>query len=191
MKNVIFKVCGVVLILLVILVIFHLYKYLETTTRYEITQQKLDFIDGNQLYMNKDPLIITFIEDIPLNHNIDNYLLKTALTIKEKYIIIDSVDEYISQKSEICLMRPKKDTVITLINPKFSKFFDYLKKDENFKYYNLEKENYSKVQSIDIVLHKHNIFAVPRFWLFKLDNKCQVDTYLSHNIFTHLFSLFI
>jgi len=191
MKNILFKVSGVVLILLVILVIFHLYKYLDKTNIYEITQQKLDFIDGNKLYMNKDPLIITFIEDISFKNNIDNYFLKTALTRKEKYITLDLVENYMSHKSEICLIRPITDTVITLVNPKFSKYFNYINKDKNFKFSNLEKDKYSDVQSIDIVLHRHNIFSVPRFWLFKFDNKCKIETYLSHNIFTQLFSIFI
>ena len=193
MNKVVFKaVVMLILALIIIITLFHFYKYINKTTKYEIIQQYLDNVNGNDLYMNTNPLIITFIEDNTLKYNIDSYSLKTALTIKENYISINpETENYMSHNNEICLIRPQQNTKITLINPKFNHFFTKLKNDKYFKYHKLPEENYPHVNSIDIVLHKHNIYCVPRFWLFKFNDSQKVDIYLSHNIFTLLFSYFI
>tara|TARA_B110000967_G_C18813327_1_gene524812 strand:- start:632 stop:1213 length:582 start_codon:yes stop_codon:yes gene_type:complete len=193
MNKVAFKaVAMLILALIIIITLFHFYKYINKTTKYEIIQQYLDNVNGNDLYMSTNPLVITFIEDNTLKHNIDSYSLKTALTIKENYISINpETVNYMSHNNEICLIRPQQNTTITLINPKFNHFFTKLKFGEYFKYHKLPEENYSHVNSIDIVLHKHNIYCVPRFWLFKFNDSQKVDIYLSHNIFTILFSYLI
>ena len=192
MNKVSLKAVAILVVALIITIItFHFYKYNGKTTKYEIIQQNLDNINGNDLYMTLNPLVIVFIEDNTLKYNIDTYSLKTALTIKEKYISVDTETEnYMKHTNEMCPIRPRQSTTITLINPKFSHFFTKLKKDSHFKYSQLPKENYSHVNSIDIVLHEHNIYCVPRFWLFKFNDNQKVDIYLSHNIFTKLFSYF-
>lgn len=188
MKNIPFKALIVLIIVTLIIATFHFYKYSQKTKNYEIIQQKLDNVRGNNLYLNLEPLIITFIENDTFKYNIDNYSLKTPITINEKYISVDNFDEkYMSHNSEICLIRPQKDTVITLINPKFIHFFNKSNKDSNFKYYHLEEDNYSQVHSIDIVLHEHNILCLPRFWLFNCNENSKIDIYLTHNIFTVFF----
>jgi len=178
--------------LIVIITCFHFYKYSNKTKKYEIVQRNLDNISGDDLYMNLNPLVITFIEDNTLKYNIDTYSLKTALTIKENYINLDAeTEKYMTHNNEICLIRPHKNTTITLINPKFNHFVTKVNQDSYFKYFNLPKENYSHVNSIDILLHVHNIYCVPRFWLFKFNEVQKVDIYLTHNIFTKYFSYLI
>ena len=193
MKNITFKATIILIVtILVIIISIHFYKYISKTEKYEIIQQDLDITNGNNLYMTLNPLVITFIENNTLKYNIDNYSLKTALTINENYISIEGGDKkYMRHNNEICLIRPQQDTVITLINPKFSHFFNTSKNDAYFKYYQLAEDNYPHVNSIDIVLHKHNIFCVPRFWLFNFNENKKIDIYLSHNIFTTCFSYLI
>lgn len=191
MRN-IFKVCiSAILVGILSIILIHLYKYQVKNLEFVITQQDLDHIKGSYLYMNADPLIITLIEDDTLKYNIDTYSLNTALTIQQTYTTINLTDNYASHKSEICLIRPHQDTTITLINPKFVCYFKSVRSDANLKYYELEKENYTQVNSVDIVLHKHNILCIPRFWLFKIPNNVEVSSYFTHNIFTKFFSLFI
>lgn len=193
MKNITFKaVIILIVVILGIITSFHFYKYTSKTEKYEIIQQDLDNVNGNSLYMALNPLVLTFIENNTLKYNIDTYSLKTALTIKENYINVGGeTNNYMRHTNEICLIRPQQQTTITLINPKFSHFFIKSRKDAYLKYYELSKENYAHVNSIDIVLHVHNIYCIPRFWLFKFNGDNKVDMYLSHNIFTQLFSYLI
>ena len=51
----------VVIFLLSMLIIMHFYKFKKYNSKYEIQQQELDYIDGNKLYDQLNPLIITFI----------------------------------------------------------------------------------------------------------------------------------
>ena len=193
MNKIAFKVIIILISALIITItILHFYKYSAKSEKYEIIQQHLDNINGNDLYMNVNPLVITFIEDNTLKHNIETYSLRTPLTIKENYINLNTeMDNYMLHNNEICLIRPHKNATITLINPKFNHFFKKDSTDKYFKYFNLPHENYSYVNSIDIVLHEHNIYCIPRFWLFKFNDSQKVDIYLSHNIFTYFFSYLI
>ena len=190
--KILFKVCiGVAMVAVLAIVVLHLYKYRLTTMEFEITQQTLDHIQGSYLYLNTDPLIITLIEDNTLKYNIDTYSLNTALTIQQNYVTLNLVDNYAMHKSEICLIRAQRDTVITLINPKFLCYFKATHSDTNLKYLELEKDNYAQVNSVDIILHEHNILCIPRFWLFKTPNNIEVNAYFTHSVFTKFFSLFV
>ena len=190
--NNIFKVIILIVLLIIILIVgSHYYKYINKTQIYEIVQSELDNIDGYGLYTNKDPLVITFIEDETLKFNIDKYSLKTPITIQEKYFNLNLKKKYYLHKYEICLIRPINDITITLINPKLSKFFSKIQYEAPFDTFDLPSENFSEVNSIDIVLRRHNIFCIPRFWLFSFDTNNEIEIFVTHNIFTKLFSFFL
>jgi len=190
MRN-IFKVLLIILIIIiVIIIVLHYRKYTDTTEKYEILQQELDNVAGYSLYTNKDPMIITFIEDTSFKTNIDKYSLKTAITISEKYFDLEVDKGYYSHNYEICLIRPLTKTIITLVNPKFNEFFNKTDSDLSLNKYELLDENFPNVKSIDIVLHRHTIFCLPRFWLFNFDSDNKIEIFATHNIFTKLFSFF-
>ena len=78
------------------------------------------------------------------------------------------------------------------MNPKFQEYFKYSKKD-NFKHYTLDKKNYDKVTSIDIIAREYNIIYIPRHWLFKIESNekdLNLEINLSNNLFTYLFRFF-
>ena len=52
-----------IIILIIILTIMHYRKYRDFSDNYDIDQQELEYIDGNNLYNQLSPLIITFIEE--------------------------------------------------------------------------------------------------------------------------------
>lgn len=189
--NTALKVIIIILILLFIIAGFHFYTYTSTKKNYTILQKPLDNIEGYLLYTNTEPLVISFIEDETLQFNVNNYNLKTALTTEEKYFTINpKATNYLSHTSEICLLRPKKDITLTLINPKSAKFFNSEKGENNFKFSTLPKKNFSDVNSIDIILHRHNIFCIPRYWLFSVEKGGELEVFMTHNIFTKVFSFF-
>ena len=189
--NTALKVIIILLILLFIIAGFHFYTYAKTKKIYTILQKPIDDIEGYQLYTNTEPLVISFIEDDTFKYNVKNYNLKTALTTEEKYFTINpKANSYLSHTAEICLLRPKEDITLTLINPKSSKFFKSDKGGHNFKFSTLPEKNFSKVNSIDIILHQHNIFCLPRYWLFSVEKEGDVEVFMTHNIFTKIFSIF-
>ena len=187
----IFKAVIIILIIIILIIIaLHYRKYIDNTDKYEILQQELDNVVSYSLYTNKDPMIITFIEDTSFKTNIDKYSLKTAITISEKYFDLNLDKDYYSHNYEICLIRPLTKTIITLINPKFNEFFNKVESNLALNKFELLDDNFPNVKSIDIVLHRHTIFCLPRFWLFKFDSENKIEIFTTHNIFTKLFSFF-
>tara|TARA_B100000575_G_C23143318_1_gene666168 strand:- start:10313 stop:10885 length:573 start_codon:yes stop_codon:yes gene_type:complete len=181
----------VIYIALIILFILHYRKYTNFVSHYEIQQQELEYIDGNELYNELNPLIITFIEEISLIENIRKYKLQSLLSFSSVNAMYNTNTSYMSHSNEILLIRPKTQLVIELINPKYKNFFKKeLKRDKIFKKYQLDKKNFSRVHAIDIVVREYNILYIPRHWLFKctLPNQ-QIEIFTAHNIFTYLFSI--
>jgi hypothetical protein len=180
-----------ILILIVIVIfIFHYKKYREYNENYQINQQELDYVNGNELYNELNPLVITFIEKMSLIDNVKKYKLYSMITVQNKNFIFNpNNNNYYKHNNELLLIRCKKPINISLINPKYQEFFKYENKSE-FKEYSLDKKNYDKVTSIDIVSREYNIVYIPRHWLFKIENdNSQLEIYLSNNLFTYLFRL--
>ena len=190
--NIILKVVIFVVILFLILAGFHFYKFNDTRDIFSIIQKNIDSLNGEILYYNKEPLVIDFIEDQTLEYNIKKYNLKTPLTIEENYtnMTLDS-NTYIGHNYEICLMRPKKDITLTLVNPGAKKYFSFKKRGDGFSYFNLDKKNYSNVKSVDILVYRHTIFCLPRNWLVSIEKPSDLEIYTTQNIFTKLFTFFI
>ena len=188
-----FTVIKIVSVLLIILLIFHLKKYKQYSESYEIEQQELEYIHGDELYNQLNPIIITFIEDDTFKSNIDNYKLFSQLSVHRDYMNIIPSDKYYRHSSELVLIRPNKDIKIELTNPKYFKFFKFVSNNRNIKEYTLDKKNYSNVANIEIILHAYNILYIPRFWLFTIFNNdinTKVEIFSCHNIFTSLFNIF-
>ena len=55
------KLIKITFIIILILSCMHLYKFKKYTNTYQIQQLELDYIEGNDLYNQLNPLIITFI----------------------------------------------------------------------------------------------------------------------------------
>ena len=185
------SIIKIVLIVIVTLIIFHFKKYNKSSDGYEIEQQELDYIKGDELYNISNPLIITFIEKNTLKYNIQTYRLFSPLSIDFKYRNINVSENYYSHSGEIMLIRPNKDIKIELINPKYSRFFDKIDKSNLVKY-KLDEKNYDKVASIEIILHEYNILFVPRFWLLNIsnnDSNSHIEVFTCHSIFTYLFNI--
>ena len=188
-----FNVIKIVTILLIILLIFHFRKYRQHSESYEIEQQELEYIHGDELYNQLNPIIITFIEDDTFKYNIDTYKLFSQLSVNRDYMNIIPSDKYYRHSSELLLIRPNKDIKIELTNPKYLEFFKYSSNNSNVHEYTLDKKNYSNVANIEIILHAYNILYIPRFWLFTIFNNnvnTKVEIFSCHNIFTYLFNIF-
>ena len=181
----------VVIFLLSMLIIMHFYKFKKYNSKYEIQQQELDYIDGNKLYDQLNPLIITFIEDTSLMNNINKYQLYSAMSFNKQNFMYNMNTNYLSHNNEFILIRSKKQVIVELINPKYrSQFVKNNKQDKSIFYqFNLNENNYKNVKSIDIVIREYNILAIPRQWLFKIDNST-VEVYTADNIFSYLFGIF-
>lgn len=181
----------IIAIFSIILIIMHYRKYKSTADGYEIQQQELDYIDGNELYNQLNPLIITFIEEGTLKKNVESYNLHSIMSMNKKFNMYNTNQDYLSHHGEILMIRTMKKQVIELIHPKFVNQFKKInRKDTLVNHYKLPKQNNSKVQSIDIVLREYNILFIPRHWLFKFSepNK-SVEIYQTHNIFSKIFSI--
>ena len=185
------SIIKIVLIIIVTLVVFHFKKYNKSSDGYEIEQQELDYIKGDELYNISNPLIITFIENNTLKYNIETYRLFSPLSINFKYRNINVNENYYAHSGEVMLIRPNKDIKLELINPKYSRFFDCLDKSNLLKY-KLEEKNYDKVASIEIILHEYNILFIPRFWLLNIsnnDSNSHIEVFTCDTIFTYLFNI--
>ena len=181
----------VFIIIIIILILFHYNKYNKTVNDYEIEQQELEYIDGNTLYDNLNPLVITFIENNTLKYNIETYKLYSSISINLKYFLINTTDNYLRHTGELLLIRSNKDINIELINPKYIKFFNKNNNNINLENYTLPNVNFKDVVSIDILLHEYNILMIPRFWLFKFSIiDTNVEIFKCENIFTKLFNIF-
>tara|TARA_B100000925_G_scaffold256672_1_gene210647 strand:+ start:619 stop:1191 length:573 start_codon:yes stop_codon:yes gene_type:complete len=177
------NVLKVLIFIAVIFVVLHYRKYRYYTSVYQIDQQELEYIKGDDLYNQHNPLIITFIEDITLKENINEYRLFSLLSFNKNFTNIKSNGLYNVHPNELCLIRPKNEIRIELVNPKFKKYF---KKNTNrgvFYNYVLEKENYERVESIEIILREYNILYVPRHWFFKINNGDEsIDVFTCDNL---------
>ena len=179
----------ILILAVVILALFHYKKYKEYNDKYQINQQELDYVIGNELYNELNPLVITFIEKISLMKNIEKYKLFSSMNVHNDNFIFNPKNIYYQHKSEIMLLRSKKPITINLINPKFQENFKYIKKDK-FREFSLDKKNYEKVSSIDIIAREYNIIYIPRHWLFKFESDekdLKIEINLSNNLFTYLF----
>ncbi len=165
-----------ILIILFIFLFLHYRKYKQFNLDYEIEQQELDYVNGNELINQLNPLVITFIEEVTLEENALKYGLYSPLSFSKTYMNAPKewYDEniYIKQKEDVFLIRPKKEIKIELVNPKYNNLFN--KKDKNT--YNLDKDNFNNVNTIEIIIREHNILYIPRHWLFKLigNDECEV-----------------
>ena len=180
----------ILILAVIIIALFHYKKYKEFNDKYQINQQELDYVIGNELYNELNPLVITFIEKISLAKNIEKYKLFSSMNVHKDNFIFNPKNIYYQQKNEIMLLRSKKPVTINLINPKFIEYFKYLKKDK-FKQFSLDKKNYDKVSSIDIIAREYNIIYIPRHWLFKIESDekdLKIEINLSNNLFTYLFT---
>ena len=181
------SILKVVLLITIILVLLHYKKYRYFSTIYEIDQQELEYVNGNELYNQTNPLIITFIEDIPLKDNVNEYSLSSLLSFNKKYTSIVTDEYYNIHRNEICLMRPRGEIRIELVNPKFAKYFKNNKSLNIFNKYYLEKDNFDRVESIDIIVREYNIICIPRHWYFKFHDKGDiVDIFLCDNFASFL-----
>ena len=112
------------------------------------------------------------------------------MSIIRNYFSIQDNEHYYSHKFEVLLIKSPGDISIELINPKYISFFNEENKNTiHFNNYSLKEENYSYVQSIEIILHEYNILYIPRFWLFKIsESPSKLEFFSSHHIFSKLFS---
>ena len=99
----------VIFYIIIFLIIIHYKKYKNYTIDYEIQQQELDYVDGNDLYNQLNPLIITFIEKNNLLYNVNKYSLQSIMSFRKKQILYNTDNSYLSHKNEIIL------TIILLI----------------------------------------------------------------------------
>ena len=179
----------IVVIILILLFLFHYKKFRDYTTEYQIEQQELEYINGNELYNTLNPLIITFIEKGALKFNVEEYKLFSSITIQKKFNNLITTNNYMQHTNELLLIRSKSDIKLELINPKYMNFFT--KSEKSLLYnYTLQEKNYEKVKSIDIVLREYNIVYVPRLWLFKFNKPdSSVEIFTCNNIFTYGFNI--
>ena len=186
------KIFALLVIILVIIVFyFHFKKFSKRSSDYEINQQEIDLISGYDLYTIVNPLIISFIEEVPLEDNTNKYNLYSPLTISKKFLnLMSFTDSYLSHQNEILLIRPIEDIKITLINPKYKNHFKKNKVLNGGIIEYTPQESINESQSVDIIVREYTILAIPRFWFFTFD-KPNVDIQImtSQNIFTMLFSL--
>ncbi len=187
------KIIGLlILIILIIFIFLHYKKYKQFTEEYEIEQQELDYVKGPELNNLLNPLVITYIEDTTLEDNAINYGLYSPLSISDNYEIspkewLNTLNKdsniYVKQKHDIFLIRPKKEMKLLLINPKYNDFFNKIENNKNGILFELNKDNYSKVQSIEIIIRDHNILYIPRHWIFKIDEFSNTSDDKTYEIF--------
>ena len=186
------NIIKIVFLVIVILLVFHYRKYKQYSESYEIEQQELEYLKGDELYNQLNPIVITFIEDETFKYNIDTYRLFSPLSVCKSYINIMPDEKYYSHNSEMVLIRPSKDLKIELSNPKYLDNFEYTSKQGNLSEYKLHEKDYGNVANIEIILHEYNILYIPRFWLFTINNDedINIEVFSCHNIFTYLFNIF-
>jgi len=179
----------IVIVLLIILVLFHYKKFRDYTDKYEIEQQELEYIAGNEIYNTLNPLVITFIEKHSLKFNVEEYKLFSSITINKNFNNLITNNNYLQHTNELLLLRSKSDITVELINPKYIEYFNKMDK-QSLNNYELEEKNYKNVKSIDLVLREYNIVYIPRFWLFKFDTSdISIEMFTCNNIFTFCFNI--
>lgn len=193
---------NIVIGIIVVLIVLHYKKYRDYSGEYIIDQQELDNVRGAELYNQLNPLVITYIEDISFEENVKDYKLYSPLSffkkfteLDEKYIVGDDSNKYYRHSREILLLRPEKECVISLINPKYSKKLKYVgKKDRLIGEYELEKPEEGKevVNSVDVIVRDYNILYIPRHWYFQMKSSDKkIDVFYSDNLFTKMYNRFI
>ena len=184
------------IILIILLLIGHYFKYIKIDNKYIIEQQSIDNIEKRGLYNILNPLVISFIEDNTMEYNINKYRLTTPISFNKTFFNMNSfTDKYMSSSTEMVLLRAKKTVNINLISPIHTHLFrkDKMvgKNSGSMNTLHLEKDNYNKTQSVDIVLREHNILYIPRFWIFNFDKDDEeVEYFQCDNIFTKIFGKF-
>lgn len=180
-----------IIILIIILTIMHYRKYRDFSDNYDIDQQELEYIDGNNLYNQLSPLIITFIEEKSLLKNINSYKLYSPLSVSIKSFEHLPTNNYLSHSGELLFIRPQSDITIELVSPKYKNSYKPITcKDSSLRHYHLPKSENEKVKAIDIIVHEYNIMFIPRHWLFKISNgDKKIEMYTSQNIYTYLFNI--
>jgi len=183
------SVLKLVIILLILLVLFHYKKFRDYTLEYEVEQQELEYLIGNNLYNILNPLVITFIEKGTLKFNVEEYKLFSSITIQKKFNNFITNNYYNRHTDEILLIRSKKKVELELVNPKYLNFFKKNGKSRLSNYI-LEKEHFSKVKTISLILREYNILYIPRYWLFKFNERdVSIEIFRSNNIFTYCFNI--
>ena len=81
----------ILVLAVIILALFHYKKYKEFNDKYQINQQELDYVNGNELYNELNPLVITFIEKISLVKNNDLDYLDMLYREKFRYGTKDEI----------------------------------------------------------------------------------------------------
>jgi len=191
------KVTIFIILLILLLLIAHYFKYTKVDNSYIIEQQTIDNIEKRGLYNILNPLVISFIEDNTMKYNIEKYRLTTPISFNRTFFNMSTfIDKYMSSTTEMILLRAKKTVNINLVSPMYKHFFKKqktLSKNSGFmNTFQLEKDNYNKTQSIDIVLREHNILYIPRFWLFNFDKDDEeVEYFQCDNIFSRMFNYFV
>lgn len=194
--NNILKVVTFVFFLTTILLICHYFKYIKVDNNYIIEQQPIDNIEKRGLYNILTPLVISFIENNTLKYNIDRYRLTTPISFNKTFFNMPTfTDKYMSSSTEMILLRAKKTVTINLVRPMYKHLFKSAKvvlpTGGRVKSFHLDKYNYSKTQSVDIVLREHNILYIPRFWMFNFDKGDEeIEYFQCDNIFSRLFTCF-
>jgi len=185
------------LFLILLLLISHYFKYIKVDNKYIIEQQPIDNIEKRGLYNILNPLVISFIEDRTMKYNIKKYRLTTPISFNKTFFNMNSfTDKYMSSSTEMILLRAKKTVNINLISPihahLFKKEKTLNKNSGSMNTFHLEKDNYNKTQSVDIVLREHNILYIPRFWIFNFDKDDEeVEYFQCDNIFSRMFNYFV
>ena len=120
-----------VALMLFLLFLLHVQKYMATSDDYTIDQQELEYVKGDELYNQLNPLVITFIEDDTLRVNVKNYKLYSNLTFFKHFQTLPFYENNVIYRSssEITLLRSRNqgDTYIELYHPKYSSEFKPLK----------------------------------------------------------------
>ena len=178
-----------ILVAIIVFVIQYI-KYRKSINEYEIEQQELEYISGDELYTNNIPLVITFIEKMTLFENINMYKIWTSLTWEKNFYNLNYVNTYIYHSNEMLFIKSKDEVKIELINPKYKTYFDMPTKHNNVTYYNLPKENYNKVESFEVIIRDYNILYIPRFWLFKINTESNLEICETNSIFTKIYKKF-
>ena len=166
-RNVINTIILSVIIIIALFIILHIYRYLSIPyDKYEILQQDIDKVNGEDMDKNPYPFIMTMIENDTLDYNINRYGIYSSLIISSKYETKKLEDfkkePYYTHYHPLLYMKVNKDIDLTIIPQ---------------KYYN--SENKEDNEKILIKLHPYNIIYIPRFSTWKLegDNDTNVEIY--------------
>ena len=180
------SILKVVILVIIVFIILHYRKYRFYTDKYQIDQQELEYIKGDDLYSQYNPLIVTFIENTSLKNNVQMYKLFSILSFNKAYKYYKFQNNaYNMHRNEILFIRSKVTTNVELINPKYKKYFS--KKDHDiFEKYTLNKKHYKDINSIDIVLREYNILFIPRHWLFKLSVEDKTEIFMCDNPISYM-----